>query len=321
MNPRKPLLTSDRVRAYLTLVPYLLERGEVTVTQAAADFDVTEAQMRQMVRSLTVIGLPGDAGYWQQPQELFDINWGLLEEHDVIEITNDVGLRRVPRLTAREAAALLAGLQLTAALPAVASSELISGLIAKLARGASTAPAEVIVAPEPVDEVRTLVAEAIRAQRAIAFTYRVPDAEPTVRTVDPAKVIITNGQWYLQGWCHLRRAMRTFHLDRVSDAQLTDIAITHSIDVNAELFDSGAEEIATVQFPESIAILLGDYLDRADVKIADGVVTAELSVGDTRSLKRLAGRFGGLLTVQTPSVARAATREWATAALSLYPQD
>ncbi len=30
MAVRKPLLTSDRVRAYLTLVPYLLERGEVT---------------------------------------------------------------------------------------------------------------------------------------------------------------------------------------------------------------------------------------------------------------------------------------------------
>ena len=60
-----------------------------------------------MVEKLTVIGLPGESGYWQQPQEMFDINWDLLDLDDVIEITNDVALRRVPRFTAREAAALL----------------------------------------------------------------------------------------------------------------------------------------------------------------------------------------------------------------------
>ena len=62
---------------------------------------MTPAEMRQMVEKLTVIGLPGDSGYWQLPQEMFDINWDLLDQEDVIEITNDVALRRVPRFTAR----------------------------------------------------------------------------------------------------------------------------------------------------------------------------------------------------------------------------
>src|SRR5690606_28706949 len=100
-----PLLAGDRVRLYLTLVPYLLERGQVTLDEAANDFGVTPREMRSMVEKLTVIGLPGDSGYWQLPQEMFDIDWDLLDEHDIIEITNDVALRRVPRFTAREAAA------------------------------------------------------------------------------------------------------------------------------------------------------------------------------------------------------------------------
>src|SRR5690606_8205121 len=103
-------------------VPYLLERGEVSLQTAAADFGVSADEMRRMVEKLTVIGLPGEAGYWQQPQELFDINWDLLDEQGIIEITNDVGLRRAPKLTAREAAALLAGLQLTAAVPEIVES-------------------------------------------------------------------------------------------------------------------------------------------------------------------------------------------------------
>jgi proteasome accessory factor C len=51
--------------------------------------------MRAMVEKLTVIGLPGDgaSGRWR---ELFDIDWDLLDEQDLIEITNDVGLRRCP---------------------------------------------------------------------------------------------------------------------------------------------------------------------------------------------------------------------------------
>ena len=40
--------------------------------------------------------------------DLFDIDWDLLDEQDLIVITNTVGLERTPRLSAREAAALLA---------------------------------------------------------------------------------------------------------------------------------------------------------------------------------------------------------------------
>src|SRR5690606_5765376 len=126
------------------------------------------------------------------PQELFDINWDLLEEQDVIEIINDVALHRAPRLTAREAAALLAGLQLASAVPAVSESGVVAGLIAKLARGAAGVPADVIVAPGEVDEVRALVSRAVQDGRAVSFTYRAMDAEPTTRTVDPVKVLITN---------------------------------------------------------------------------------------------------------------------------------
>src|SRR5690606_25523832 len=195
----KPLLATDRVRAYLTLVPYLLERGQVSLEEAASESDVSTSDLRAMVEKLTVIGLPGDSGYWQQPHELVDINWDLLDEEDVIEITNAVGSRRVPRFTAREAAALLAGLQMVAAVPAVSDSGLVAGLLAKLARAAANAPADVVIAPTAVDEVRQIVSEALRRGVAVSFRYQAPDAAATTRTVDPVQVLITDGQWYLQG--------------------------------------------------------------------------------------------------------------------------
>jgi proteasome accessory factor C len=315
----KPVLAVDRVRAYLTLVPYLLERGQVSLDEAAREFDVSTDEMRGMVEKLTVIGLPGDSGYWQQPHELFDINWDLLDEEDVIEITNDVGLRRVPRFTAREAAALLAGLQLVASVPAVSDSGLVAGLLAKLARAAADAPADVVIAPSAVDEVRDAVADALRAGVAVSFRYQAPDAAPTTRTVDPLQVLITNGQWYLQGWCHLRKAMRTFHLDRVSAPVLTDIPITHADAPVPEGFGAnGDDSEVTVRVPRRLVPLLGDYVRADNAQDAGDDVIVRIRLSDSRAIKRVAARFGGQLEVVDPEVARAATREWAEAGLALY---
>jgi len=319
MIRRGPLVATDRAALMLQLVPYLIGKGEVSILEAADEFDVTPDQMRSMVEKLTVIGLPGDGGFWQMSNDLFDIDWDLLDERDIIVITNSVGLERAPKLTAREAAALLAGLQLARTIPGVGDTELYAGLLAKLARGASSTPADVIVAPGPVDEVRDTVAAALQRSVAVSFTYKAPDAAPTTRTVDPVKVHIADGQWYLQGWCHLRQAMRTFHLDRVSDLELTDIPITHAEEPVPGWFDADAGDVvARIGFPASSAALLGDYLDRATVETIGDMAVATMRVADELSLRRLAARRGGDVEILEPAAARRAAAEWAEAGLAQY---
>ncbi len=315
----RPSLATDRAALILQLVPYLIGKGEVSIAEAADEFDVTPAHMRDMVEKLTSIGLPGDSGFWQMPNDLFDIDWDLLDEQDIVMITNRVALERAPKLTAREAAALLAGLQLARVIPGVGDTELFAGLLAKLARGASSAPADVIVAPGPVDDVRRAVARALSERVAVQFTYKAPDAAATTRTVDPVKVHIANGQWYLQGWCHLREAMRTFHLDRVSDLTLTEIAAGHREDSVPAWFQPGeGDVIVRIRFPAGLASLLGDYLDRAELETVDDATIATMRVADERSLRRLATRRGGELEILAPEGARRAAAEWAAAGLSQY---
>ena len=87
-------MSTERVQLLLTLVPYLLERGRYPSPRLRRSSVSPPEQMRRMVEKLTVIGLPGDDGYWQQPHELFDINWDLLDLHGrSSEITQAVGLR------------------------------------------------------------------------------------------------------------------------------------------------------------------------------------------------------------------------------------
>lgn len=320
MSDRRPLVATDRAALMLQLVPYLIGKGEVSVAEAADEFDVSPEQMRAMVEKLTVIGLPGEGGFWQMSNDLFDIDWDLLDQRDLIVITNAVGLERAPRLTAREAAALLAGLQLARAIPGVGDTAVFAGLLAKLARGASSTPADVIVAPGPVDTVRDIVASALTRGVAVSFTYQAPDAAPTTRTVDPVKVLISDGQWYLQGWCHLRQAMRTFHLDRVSEIDATDIPITHGEDPVPEWFEAGTsgDVIVRLRFAEEVAPLLGDYLDRAVVQTSEGVATATMRVADEVSLRRLVARRAGAVEIIEPEAARHEAAAWAEAGLALY---
>ena len=320
MSAPKSLPAAERVRLYLTLVPYLLERGQVSLSEAAADFGVAPDEMRAMVEKLTVIGLPGENGYWQQPHELFDINWDLLDEHDIIEITQDVALRRVPRFSAREASALIAGLRLVAAVPEVEDSGLVAGLLAKLSRGAATAPPEVVVAPSEIDETRRLLSRALREQKAVGFTYQAPDAGTTERLVEPVQILITNGQWYLEGWCHLREAMRTFHLDRMTNPHLTDVPITHGPGERLQELDGSATgEAVTVQVADSLVPMLAGYRPEI-LSHAGETTTLRLRLPDPRVVKRLAARFGGQVVVVGPDLAHSATREWAQAGLDLYHQ-
>jgi len=73
-------------------------------------------------------------------------------------------------------------------------------------------------AHEPATALPKLQA-AVAQRKTVTFTYYAitRDAE-TERTVDPYGLQLVAGEWYLIGWCHLRRALRTFRLSRIRSA-------------------------------------------------------------------------------------------------------
>lgn len=314
---RRQLSALDRVGVVMALVPYVQEHGPTPIEEASRVFDVTPALMREMVENLNVIGLPGGMDH-----ELFGIDWDAFDERDEIELVNVVAFERAPRLTSREAAALLAGLHfLETSLPTLAGNDVVTGLIAKLSRGASDAPGQLAVAADPVDEVRATVADALDRGLAVAFTYRSIDGDVTTRTVDPIRLLVSESQWYLRAWCHLRRDIRTFHLERVSDLVVTDTpAAAHEDHETTLLPGRGGDVGVRVSFPSATAPLLGHYLEHADVTTQGDRSTAVVYVADPRGLTRLAARRGGEVELLDPPVARESVAEWVRAALEQYDE-
>ncbi len=71
-NPRPT--TSDNLLVLLALDPYVLDRGEVSVAEAAEHFGRSENDISRAVELIACAGIPGDNLAYSH-LDLFDIDW------------------------------------------------------------------------------------------------------------------------------------------------------------------------------------------------------------------------------------------------------
>jgi len=319
---RRPMQAQDKLAFLLALVPYLMDRDRVSVAEAAEHFGVDQEQLRDAVRLIAVSGIPGETNAYQ-PGDLFDIAWDDFEENDQIVLTHQVAIDDSPRFSAREAAALIAGLQYLTALPENADRDAIGSLMAKLARGASATPSEVAVARSETDEVLGTIRDAVIAGVQVEFDYLSSRGERERRRVDPLRIESVDQDWYLRGWDHLRTAIRTFRLDRIDDLVATAEPITYrpgDVKLPETLFTGTPEDLlVTVEVSASAIPLIEDYIpEGAERESLDGVVRTRLRVAHFHGLKRLVAGLSGVLTVLDPPEARQVVAGWARAGVERY---
>jgi proteasome accessory factor C len=312
----------DKLTFLLSLVPYLIQQNQVSVSDAARHFGVSEQTIREAVLLIAVSGVPGtDSNY--QHGDLFDIDWDAFDENEII-ITQLVAIDDSPRFSAREASALIAGLQYLQSLPENVDSAAYSSLAAKLARGASDAPSQVIVSPAATNESFARIGDALSRGVQLEFDYRDSRGSTEHRRVDPLRLDSDNDDWYLRAWCHSRMSVRTFRLDRIDALRVTDLAIEHrpaDVTLSDSLFDTSGEHTEVVlEFrPEALG-LLGEFVPEGTrVTRAGELSRASVRVAHLHGLTRLVAGLAGVARVIDPPEARRAVRQWAVDALDAYP--
>jgi proteasome accessory factor C len=322
MTPR-PAYAADRLAFLLSIVPYLIDHPGVSVTDAAAHFGVAEHDMRAQVERITGMGVPGTTKTYG-PEDLFDIDWDALDERDQIFITNRVVIDDAPRFSAREAAALIAGLQYLQAIPGTADTEALGSLIAKLARGASATPPAVAIDKPVADASLELIRTAIGSRTRIDFDYLNARGDRERRPVDPLRLESRDDVWYLRGWCHKRGDLRNFRVDRMSGLTATDVPAEHTaadVVLSETLFDPSSDDlVVTVRLATSAIPGFAEYLstDAALTPAGDGFVRTSIRVAHFHSLKRLVSSLAGLLVVEGPPEARREIAEWARTGVAQY---
>jgi len=321
----QPFQARDKLAFLLSLVPYLMDRDRVTVAEAAEHFGVDADQIRDAVNLIAVSGLPGDTSAYQH-DDLFDIDWDAFEQDDEIVLTNRVAIDDSPRFSAREASALIMGLQYLSALPEYADRASIASLTSKLSRGTSGGLAPVGVeggeSRESLAPSLQLIRESVERGLQLEFDYLNARGDRERRRVDALRVESMDDDWYLRGWCHLREAVRTFRLDRISEPSITDAAIEHrAVDVRLpELFAAAPEDLEVViDVVPSAMPLLADYIpDGARSRDEGDRIRTVVRVSHYHGLKRLIASMPGVVTVIEPAEARAAVADWAAEAAARY---
>jgi predicted DNA-binding transcriptional regulator YafY len=67
-------------------------------------------------------------------------------------------------------------------------------------------------------QVLGLLCGATQDRHRVRMAYQSQREEQTEREFDPYGLVYRAGRWYIIGWCHLRRGLRSFRLDRVVSA-------------------------------------------------------------------------------------------------------
>ncbi len=312
----------DKLTFLLALVPYLIDHKRISVSDVANHFRVPQERVRAAIRLIAVSGVPGDTSQYL-PGDLFDIAWDDFEHYDQIVLTHRVAIDDPPRFSAREAAALIAGLQYLSALPENANRDVTARLMAKLSRGASATPTELAVATPQTDKSLSLIRDAVAAGTRIEFDYVDSRGQHEQRRVDPLRIDSLDHDWYLRGWCHLRQALRTFRLDRMIDLTGTDEPISRNyadVPLPETLFEPSADDLRVVlEMAERALPLIADYSPHGtEPSGVPGRVLTSVRVAHYHGLKRLVAGLPGTVTVFSPPEARQQVADWAAAGMSRY---
>jgi proteasome accessory factor C len=215
---------TERLARMLALVPYISRRPGVAIGELATEFGVSAEQVGADLDLLMVCGLPG---YY--PDDLIDVV--LDDDGGTVAIAFDAGIERPVRLTSDEAFALTVALRALAELPGLVDAEAVHSALAKLenaggrsldAGGADGTDAVRVVPADPAPALGP-VRQALDETRRIWIRYYTASRDAvTERTVDPLRLLVTDGHSYLEAYCHLAGAIRHFRVDRIEEVRLLD---------------------------------------------------------------------------------------------------
>lgn len=154
--------------------------------------------------------------------------------------------------------------------------------------------------------------------------------EATKRQVDPYALVFRAGLWYLVGYCHLRKAPRTFRVDRIKKLTILNqtFQMPDDFDIHSYLEDEfkGRPVVrARLKFAvEASHIAAGNRMIWESMKEnPDGSTDVTLTTPDLPWPASMTLGFANWVTVLDPPELRETIREWAQATANLYqvPQD
>ncbi len=263
----------------LTVLELLQAHGRMSGPELARRVGVDGRTLRRYVASLEEIGIPVTAERGRHGGYALVPGFKL----PPMAFTNDEALALALGLLAAR------GLGLSGVVPAVASAS------AKLERVMPEALKQRVRAIDDTvaldlakadargadNAALVILSQAAQARQRVHLIYRT-ERGTSERDVDPWGLAWRGGRWYAVGYCHLRRGLRSFRLDRVEQVHAVPASFgrPEGFDVLAHLVSS----MATLSRTHAIEVLLHADIAPAQREIFETIGVLE-PVGDSTLLR------------------------------------
>ena len=167
-----------------------------------------------------------------------------------------------------------------------------------------------------------------RKKLRMAYHGRARD-QATERIVSPQRIVHYRDNWYLDGWCHLRKGLRSFAVDRVRDAQELDEAADAVPDAELNeyfagaygIFSGKANKTAVLRFSGERARWVADerwHPGQIGQYLTDGRYELRIPYRDDRELVMDILKHGPEVEVVEPQALRQTVADRLADALTLY---
>ena len=202
------------------------------------------------------------------------------------------------------------------------------------ARGAHRATERIRIlqmAPRRVDPDQfRRIAGALAERRRLHVFYHGRDRDKTTeRAISPQRLVYYRDNWYLDAWCHWRRDLRTFSLDRL---HIVDVLKEPARDVDEEqlnriltsaygIFAGEPRHTAVLRFTPDAARWVADeqwHPNQQSRIFPDGDMELRVPYADPRELMQDILRFGPEVEVIEPVALRQAVADRLERALENY---
>ncbi|MFW2333406.1 helix-turn-helix transcriptional regulator [Ilumatobacter sp.] len=303
---RGPRGAEDRIRRLLVMLPWLMERGEVSVTEAAQRFDLTEAEVVKDLELVAMCGLPPFV------DELIDV----FIDEGMIWVGVPRLFTRPLRLNAVEAWELLAAGRAAMELPGADVDGPLGRGLAKLAEALGDDDTSGVRIDLDRPDSATVLAAAVDRGEQVRITYRsAARDEVTDRLILARQVFTDRGEWYVTADDDRSGEVRIFRIDRIESIEPTGATPAPSdepLPVPGSWFDDGSIPRVTVRLGPQARWVTERYpVDRVEEPDDEGWVTAHLAIVSepwfTRTLVRLGAQAQVVEPVEWQTTARRAT--------------
>jgi predicted DNA-binding transcriptional regulator YafY len=310
------VMAGERLRRLLAILVHLARVGEADLADVAERFSIGEEELVHELELAACCGVPP-----YTPDALIE----LFVDGDKVVAQRLREFGRPQRLTPDEGFVLAAAARGLLSVPGADAEGQLRSALEKLEASLGSAPLAVeIDHPQHLQVVQ----EAALACERLEIEYFSSSAiAPSRRQVDPYQVVLREGRWYVDGWCHSADGLRRFQVDRIQSARRLGEQFEPPHDLSEELqrpgaFLGGADALASrVAFPAASELAVEQVAAGPIEAMGDGSgrLAATILVGDVDGwFGRLLLRLGPGTEVLSPAELRDAGVKAARRALRRY---